>query len=346
MTIHTTDFGVMPDQEPITRFTLTNMAGLSVAILDYGALLASVKLPTRDGQLVEVTLGFDTLAEYLADAWFCGATIGRYANRMKDGRFVLDGIAYQLEQNSFPSHLHGGRHGFHKVVWQAEPQIAQDSASVRLTRLSRDGEEGYPGNLAVTVTYTLNDRNELRLAYQAETDAPTPINLTNHAYWNLEGIGHGTALDHELTLYAEQYLPTDQDRIPTGDIATVRETVMDFTAPKRIGAQIEQVVGGGYNHCYVFPQPGGMLQPAARVVAPQSGRVLEIATTAPGMQFYSGHFLSNYRAAGGKIVNKYGAFCLEAQHFPNSVNQPEFPPTILRPGNRYTQTTIFRFEGG
>lgn len=344
MLIRATDFGVTPAQQPITRFTLTNSAGFSVAILNYGAILASVKLPTPLGPPVEVTLGFDTLAEYLADAWFCGATIGRYANRIKNGRFVLDGIAYQLEQNSFPSHLHGGKKGFHKVVWQAEHQTTPDALSVQLAYLSRDGEEGYPGNLSVVVTYTVTNHNELILAYRAETDAPTPINLTNHAYWNLNGIGSGTALEHELTLYAEHYLPTDQDRIPTGEIAAVRGTVMDFTTPKRIGAQIAEVVGGGYNHCYAFTKPAGESCPAARIADPGSGRVLDIATTEPGMQLYSGHFLNNCRAAGGGILDQYDAFCLEAQHFPNSVNQPEFPNTILRPGQIYTQATRFKFD--
>lgn len=211
--------------------------------------------------------------------------------------------------------------------------------------VSVDGEEGYPGNLSTKVTYTLNNQNELIIAYLAETDKATPINLTNHTYWNLRGTGSGNVLDHELTLNAKEYLPTDSDRIPTGEIKSVFDTPMDFTRPNKIGARIDQVKGGGYNHCYVVNKEDDSLGLAARVHEPKNGRVMEVRTTEPGIQFYTGHFLDNYRGAGGIVFNKYDGFCLEAQHFPNSVNEPRFPSTILRPGDLYRQTTIHKFLG-
>lgn len=337
-------FGTTHEGTEISRFILSNDREITATVTNFGATLTSLTLPDRNGNIEEVTLGFDTLEEYTAGTWFCGATIGRYANRMKDGRFTLDGCEYQLDQNSFPSHLHGGQKGFHKKVWTADTNAASDSVSLILSCVSNDGEEGYPGNVSVTVTYTLNNQNELRIAYLAETDQATPINLTNHTYWNLKGVGAGNALDHELILYADTFLPTDADRIPTGEIRRVHGTPMDFTQPATIGARINQITGGGYNHCYVFDKPEGALARVASVHEPTSGRVLEISTTEPGMQFYSGHFLDNCKGADGVIFHWCDAICLEAQHFPNSVNQPEFPSTILRPGETYTQTTIHTFS--
>lgn len=337
-------FGTTPEGLQIKRFTVSNDHGMIASLINFGAILTSLKVPDRHGKDGEVTLGFDTLEDYIADIWFFGATIGRYANRIARGRFTLDGVEYQLAQNSPPSHLHGGNKGFHKVVWDAYPQIHQDSIAIVFSRLSPNGEEGYPGNLNVKVIYTLNNQNELNISYHAETEKPTPINLTNHTYWNLKGLGSGDVLDHELILNADCYLPTDDDRIPTGEFKGVHDTPMNFTKPFKIGSRIDQVKGGGYNHCYVLNKQGDSLALAARVIEPMNGRVMEIYTTQPGIQFYSGHFLNQYKGTGGILFNKYDGFCLEAQHFPNSVNQPQFPSTILRAGDIYRQTTIHKFS--
>jgi aldose 1-epimerase len=336
-------FGTTPEGAEIEKFTISNDNGITASLINLGAILTSLKFPDRDGKTEEVTLGFDTLEGYISDIWFFGSTIGRYANRIANGKFSLDGVEYQLARNSPPSHLHGGNTGFNKVVWRPETHVNSDSIGVVFSYLSANGEEGYPGNLSIKVTYTLNNQNELTIAYLAETDKATPINLTNHTYWNLKGTGSGNVLDHELTLNADHYLPTDDDRIPTGEIKSVHHTPMDFTRPIKIGARIDQIKGGGYNHCYVLNKEGDPLGLAARVHEPKSGRLIEIYTTEPGIQFYTGHFLYNYKGAGGILFNKYDGFCLEAQHFPNSVNQPRFPSTILRPGEIYRQTTIHKF---
>jgi aldose 1-epimerase len=337
-------FSKTPEGYDIEKFTLSNDNGLTASVTNFGAILNSLRSPDRSGRFDEVTLGFDTLEGYIWDTWFFGATIGRYANRIERGRFILDGVEYQLPQNSPPSHLHGGHKGFHKVIWQPKKQVNRDSVSVFFSYLSVDGEEGYPGNLSVKVSYILNNQNELTIAYQAKTDKVTPINLTNHTYWNFKGLTSGNVLDHVLTINADYYLPTDDDRIPTGELKSVHGTPMDFTQPIKIGARIEQVKGGGYNHCYVLRKQGHPLSLAATVHEPLTGRMMEIYTTEPGMQFYSGHFLDNYRGAHGILLQKYHGFCLEPQHFPNSVNQPNFPSTILRPGEVYRQTTVQKFS--
>ncbi len=337
-------FGTTPEGLQIKRFTVSNDHGMIASLINFGAILTSLKVPDRHGKDGEVTLGFDTLEDYIADIWFFGATIGRYANRIAKGKFILDGVEYQLAQNSFPSHLHGGNKGFHKMVWNGDTKIDQDSISVVFSRLSPSGEEGYPGNLHTKVTYTLNNQNELTLCYHAETDKPTPINLTNHTYWNLKGPGFGNVLDHEMTLNADYYLPTDDDRIPTGGIKSVYGTPMDFTHPTKIGDRIDQIKGGGYNHCYVLNRKDNSLCLAAKVYEPEKGRIMEVYTTEPGIQFYSGHFLNNYKGENGILLNRCDGFCLEAQHFPNSVNQPQFPSTILRAGDIYRQTTIHKFS--
>ena len=337
-------FGKTPEGEEIEKFTLSNDHGLIASVTNFGAILTSLRVPDRTGRFEEVTLGFDTLKEYISDIWFFGATIGRYANRIAMGKFSLDGVGYQLSQNSPPSHLHGGHKGFHKVVWQPRIQVDRDSVIVTFSYLSVDGEEGYPGNLSVTVTYILNNQNELTIAYRAETDKATPINLTNHTYWNLKGPGAGNVLDHVLTINADDYLPTDDDRIPTGELKSVHGIPMDFTRPFKIGARINQVKGGGYNHCYVLRKQHDPLSLAGSVYEPLTGRIMEIYTTEPSMQFYSGHFLNHYRGAGGILLEKYHGFCLEAQHFPNSVNQPHFPSTILRPEKIYNHITIHKFS--
>ncbi len=336
-------FGTTAEGAEIEKFTISNDNGITASVISFGAVLASLKVPDSNGKPEEVTLGFDTLEGYISDIWYFGSTIGRYANRIAEGRFSLDGVPHQLARNSPPSHLHGGNRGFNKVVWRPEIRTDRDSIGVVFSYLSADGEEGYPGNLSTKVTYTLNNQNELIIAYLAETDKATPVNLTNHTYWNLKGAGSGNVLDHELTLNADHYLPTDDDRIPTGEIASVFHTPMDFTRPVTIGARIDEVKGGGYNHCYVLNKQGDSLGLAARVQEPKNGRAMEVHTTEPGIQFYTGHFLENYRGAGGIIFNKYDGFCLEAQHFPNSVNEPRFPSTILKPGDLYRQTTIHKF---
>ncbi len=337
-------FGITPEGDEIRKFTISNDMRITVSLINFGAILASLKAPDKNGEIEEITLGFDTLEGYIADVWYFGSTIGRYANRVAKGRFSLDAVGYQLACNSPPSHLHGGDKGFNKVVWEWETLINQDSIGVVFSYESVNGEEGYPGKLSTKVAYTLNNQNEINIGYLAKTDRATPINLTNHTYWNLKGAGSGDVLDHELTLNADHYLPTDDDRIPTGEIRSVFDTPMDFTHPTKIGARISQIKGGGYNHCYVLNKQGGSSVLAARVHEPETGRVMEVYTTEPGVQFYTGHFLANYRGAGGIIFNKYDGFCLEAQHYPNSVNEPRFPSTILRPGDLYRQTTTHRFS--
>lgn len=344
MEIEKETFGTTPEGDEITRFTVSNDSGITASFINFGAILSSLKAPDRNGKAEIVTLGFDTLEGYISDIWFFGSTIGRYANRIEKGRFTLNGVEYQLARNSPPSHLHGGNKGFNKVVWKPDIDVRQDAIGVVFSYLSVDGEEGYPGDLSVEVTYTLNNRNELIVDYRAETDKATALNLTNHTYWNLKGVGLGNTLDHELTLHADHYIPTDDDRIPTGEIKSVFTTPMDFTHPTRIGARIDRIEGGGYNHTYVINKEEGSLGLAARVREPESGRIMEVHTTEPGIHLYSGHFLNNYRGAGGVVFNRCDGLCLEAQHYPNSVNRPQFPSTILKPGELYRQTTIHRLS--
>lgn len=341
-------FGTTHDGAAIECYTLRNAHQLEADILPYGGTLVALRVPDRSGQLGDVVLGFETLAPYLNDDQpYLGALIGRYANRIAGGRFALNGRTYTLARNNGPNHLHGGPSGFHRNIWNAQERASDTESSLELTYLSRDGEEGYPGNLAVTVTYTLTDQNELRIDYTATTDADTVVNLTNHAYFNLAGTG--TILDHELQLVASQFIPTDATSIPLGDLRAVRGTPMDFTTPTPIGARIadddEQLRHGqGYDHTWVLRKEDSMLALAARLYAPSTGRVMEVSTTQPGVQFYSGNLLD------GSLIGKRGqhyvqhsGLCLETQHFPDSPNQGQFPSTVLRPGNVYQQTTIYRF---
>lgn len=340
------------DKEPfgVHLYTLSNVNGLKAGITNYGGILVSLEVPDRDGKLGNIVLGFDTLEEYLKGHPYFGATVGRFGNRIADGRFSLDGENYNLARNNGRNHLHGGIKGFDKVVWQAEPLETDEGPSLKLTYLSPDQEEGYPGNLSVEVVYTLTNNDELRIDYTATTDAATPVNLTHHSYFNLAGAVSGDILGHELMLNADRYLPVDDTLIPTGEIREVAGTFMDFTEPVAIGSRIGEITGehfaGGYDHCYVLDRPAGTDEPslAARVFEPGSGRVMEIYTTEPGMQFYSGNFLDGtLRGSGGVIYQKHHGFCLEAQHYPDSVNRTEFPSTILRPGQVYRQKTIHRF---
>lgn len=333
-------FGQTADGQAITRYLLTNRNGLKVSLIDFGATVTSVEVPDRDGNIENITLGFQTLAEYEANAPYFGSLCGRYAGRIAGGKFTLDDVGHTLATNNGPNHLHGGVNGFHKVVWKAESWTAEDSVGVRLTYVSPDGEEGYPGTLTANVEYRLSNRNELTIDYTAHADKATPLNLTNHCYWNLAGAGTGRVLDQELTLHCARYLPVDETLIPTGELKDVADSPMDFTTPHTIGSRIEQVPGG-YDHCYVIDGGGKELKLAARVREPKSGRVMEIRTTEPGVQLYTGNFLDGSPATGG--FDKHAGVCLECQHFPDSPNQPQFPDTILRPRHVYKQTTVHRF---
>ena len=348
-------FGETPAGEAVERFLLSNEKGMVVSIMTYGAIVTSVEVPDKEGNVANVTLGFDSLDGY-ADAEnkdpYFGAIVGRYANRIAAGKFSIGDNQYTLAINNKPNHLHGGVVGFNDVVWVARVADTEndDSVAIELTYVSADGEEGYPGELKSTVLYTLNNNNELRIEYTATSDKATPINLTNHCYWNLAGVtdGEGTQqiLDHVLTLPCDNYLPVDETLIPTGDMNAVADTPMDFTKPMAIASRFSEVKGdddnGGYDHCYVIDGWDESLRLAARVREPNSGRVMEILTTEPGIQLYTGNFLDGEPANGN--FAQHTAFCLEAQHFPDSPNQPDFPTTVYGPGEVYKQTTVHRFS--
>ncbi|KPL23794.1 MAG: aldose epimerase [Phycisphaerae bacterium SM1_79] len=339
------DFGKTPDGKEVYLYTLTNTKGVQAKITNYGAILVSLDVPDRNGHLADVTLGFDTLDGYLGTHPYFGATVGRYANRIGGAQFTLGGTEYKLAANNGENHLHGGLKGFDKVVWKHE-EIASDGdeAYVKLSYVSEDGEEGYPGNLACSVTYTLTQDNELKINYEAETDKLTVVNLTNHSYFNLAGQGTGDILDHVLMINADQYTPVDEGLIPTGEQRTVADSPMDFTSPRSIGSRIAQVPGG-YDHNYVLRSGGGTLAPAASVYEPTSGRVMEILTTEPGIQFYTGNFLDGtVTGKDGKVYQKHYGFCLETQHFPDSPNKPDFPSVVLQPGQKYTTASVYKFN--
>jgi aldose 1-epimerase len=343
--IQSMDFGKTADGTPVKLFVLTN-GKLTAKLTNYGAILTELLVPDRDGKPGNVVLGFDNLDGYLAPHPFFGATVGRVANRVAGGKFTLDGKEYHLAVNNGPNSLHGGLKGFDKVVWKAEEIHSSQGPAVKFTYTSPDGEEGYPGNLAVSVTYTLTS-DAVKIAYEATTDKATPVNLTNHSYFNLAGPASGTILGHELRLNADEYTPGDATMIPTGKIAPVKGTPLDFTTRTRIGARIAEIPGepGGYDHNFVLrPLDASKPMLAAEVYEPSTGRLMEVYTTEPGIQFYTGNFLDgSVKAAGGVVCRKNQAFCLEAQHYPDSVNHPSFPSTILRPGSTYRQTTTYRF---
>lgn len=340
MTITKADYGMTQDQQPIEEYTLSNARGMTVKLITYGAIVTGVEVPGRDGEVANVTLGFDDLAGYEQRHPYFGATVGRYCNRIAKGTFALEGKSYSLATNNGDHHLHGGEVGFDKVIWQAEPFERPEEVGVTFRYQSPAGEEGYPGNLDVTAVYTLTADNELRVDFTATTDQATPVNLTNHCYWNLAGAGRGTITEHQLMLAADQYLPVDDTLIPTGKLADVQGTALDFTSAKPIGKELADVPGG-YDHCFVVRGEAGTLRLAARVTDPASGRGMEIHTTQPGIQFYTGNFLDGEAANGN--YPQHGGFCLETQHFPDSPNQPEFPSTILKPGETFRQTTVHRF---
>ncbi len=343
--------GTTDDGTTVELYTLINRHGLAASIMTYGGILVSLRAPDRYGTLADITLGFDTLAPYLAGHPYFGALIGRYANRIARGTFQLHGVTYTLAINNGPNHLHGGVRGFDKVMWRAQAGEGTGEASVALRYVSPDGEEGYPGTLDATVVYTLTDQDELRLDYTATTDRDTIVNLTNHTYFNLAA--GGDILGHEVQLLASRFLPVDATLIPTGELRPVQGTPMDFTAPTAIGAHIhaddEQLhrTRGGYDHTWVLDAAGGALAHAARVYEPTSGRVLDVFTTQPGVQFYTGNFLDgSIIGRGGWAYAKHHGFCLETHHFPDSPNQPAFPSTVLSPGETYRQTTVYRFGMG
>lgn len=349
--IKTAPFGTTKAGERVTQFTLTNENGLRARVIDYGGILVTLEAPDREGRLGNVTLGCDTIENYEKNSPYFGAVIGRYANRIRGGKFSLDGVEYTLATNDGDHHLHGGDVGFDKVVWAAEPLEAADGMSVRFTYLSKDGEEGYPGNLQCTSTYTLTNANELMMEHRAKTDKATIVNISQHSYWNLAGQGEGDILGHELKIYADRFTPVDAGLIPTGELKQVLGTPMDFIKPHKIGERIAEVEGG-YDHNYVLfernfvlMKEGVTLKAAAIATEASSGRVMEVFTTEPGIQLYTGNFLDgSFAGRDGKTYPKHGGFCLETQKFPDSPNQPSFPSPTLRPGEEYVHTTLHRFS--
>ena len=339
-------FGKMPDGKAVERFTVTNANGVEMKAISYGGIITSLRVPDRNGKLDDIVLGFDSLEPYLTQPTFFGALIGRYGNRIGNAQFTLDGKTYKLAANNNGQSLHGGVKGFDKVLWAVEP-IGNNGLA--FTRTSPDGEEGYPGTLKVRVTYTLTDKNELVVEYHATTDKATPVNLTQHSYFNLAGQASGDILGHELMLNADRYTPVNDKLIPTGELAPVEGTPFDFRKPTAIGARINNAhpqlkAGSGYDHNWVLNRKGTGLETAARVREPKTGRTLEITTTEPGIQFYAGNFLDGkLTGKGGAVYRHRTGFCLETQHYPDSPNQPKFPSTTLKPGQEYRTRTVFTF---
>jgi aldose 1-epimerase len=346
-------FGRLPDGRAARLFTLSNARGLRADITDFGGTVVRLLAPDRRGALADVVLGFDRVEDYIALSPYFGGIIGRCGNRIAGGKFSLDGHTYQLAKNNTPNgvpcHLHGGVAGFDRVLWRAEPLSSDEGQALRLTYRSPDGEEGYPGNLDVAVTYTVTSENELRIGYSATTDRATPVNLTNHSYFNLQGEGAGDILGHELTIHAQSYTPVDRGLIPLGQVVPVAGTPFDFRAPHPIGERVDAPddqlrFAGGYDHNFALDRRDGSLALAARVVEPASGRTLEVLTTEPGLQFYSGNFLTGaFAGKNGHVYGHRSGFCLESQHFPDAPNQPAFPSVILRPGDTLQSTTVYRF---
>ncbi len=340
-------FGKTKDGAAADIFTLRNSRGAEAKITNYGAIVVALKMPDRRGKFEDIVLGYDTLDGYLNDTFYIGGVVGRFANRIAKGKFTLDGKEYNLVKNNNGNHLHGGLKRFDNVVWNAKPATDKTGASLELNYLSKDGEENYPGNLAVKVVYTLTENNELKIDYSATTDQDTVLNLTNHSYFNLASAG--TILNHEIEINAEKFTPVDNNSIPIGELRSVKGTPFDFTSPTRIGARIEDTdeqlkFGGGYDHNFVLNKTENALQWAAKVYEPTSGRVLEVSTTQPGMQFYSGNFLADVKGKNGRIYQKREGFCLETQHFPDSPNQPTFPTTVLKKGEKFAATTVYKFS--
>ena len=342
-------FGTLPDGRGVDQYTLKNANGMEVKIMNYGGVITHWTAPDKDGKFEDIVLGFDSLAGYFTPPPYFGAIIGRYGNRIAKGKFTLDGKNYQLAKNNSENHLHGGLVGYDKVLWNAEP-IEEEESALKLTYLSKDGEEGYPGNLNITVVYTLQKDNSLKMDYSATTDKATVINLTNHSYFNLSG-SKKDILDEEVTLNADRYLPVDKGLIPTGELRSVTGTVFDFTKPTVIGKGINEVkdeqikLGGGYDHAWILNKKGNELSLAAMVLEKTSGRKMEVLTTEPAIQFYTGNFLDGkLTGKGGVKYAKRFALCLESEHYPDSPNQSTFPTTVLKPNETYKTTTIYKFS--
>jgi len=352
--IKVTPFGQLSDGTPAHLYTLENASGFRIDVTDFGGVIVKILAPDRDGKLGDVVLGFNDVAPYQTKSPFFGALIGRYGNRIAHGKFTLDGQTYSLPLNDHPGDipcsLHGGKVGFDKVMWKAEPKTVNGNPTLVLTHVSPDGDQGYPGTLTAVVTYTVTPKDELCIEYQATTDKATPLNLTNHTYFNLNGEGSGTILDNELMLKAAKTTPVDAGLIPTGEIVPVAGTPLDFTTPhaigERIGADNEQLKFGlGYDHNWVLDNQDGSLALAATLYAPKTGRFMQVFTTEPGIQFYSGNFLDGtLTGKSGKTYIHRSGLCLETQHYPDSPNHPNFPSTILRPGETLHSTTIYRFS--
>ena len=346
-------FGTMPDGSKVDKYTLTNARQMEVSILSYGGIVQSLLVPDKNGQRADVVLGFDALEDYLKPNPYFGAIIGRYGNRIAQGRFTLNGKPYQIPINDGPNALHGGPEGFDKKLWEAAPVKGSNWVGVELAYLSPDGEMGFPGNLTVTVRYSINNDNELRIEYTAVTDQDTIVNLTNHTYFNLTGAGSGTVLNSVAMIDADRFTPVDRVLIPTGELLNVKGTPLDFTTPTAIGANIRandaqltyaEPQQGGYDFNWILNHPGNLEALAVRVTDPESGRTVEMYTTEPGVQFYSGNFLNGtLKGKQGLTYAHWGGFTLEAQRYPDSPNHPHFPSTALAPGEKYSQTTIFKF---
>jgi aldose 1-epimerase len=346
-------FGTLADGSAVDLYTLTNARGVEMRVINYGAIIVSLKVPDKTGALGDIVLGYNRIDDYVKDTPYFGAVVGRYGNRIGNARFTLDGKTYRLTANDGVNSLHGGLKGFDKLLWTATPVERADGAALQLALTSKDGDEGYPGTLQLTVTYTLTDANALVVDYLAKTDKATPVNVTQHSYFNLAGEGVGTIDGHVMQIHADRYTPVAKGLIPTGEQASVVGTPFDFRTPTAIGARIDSthpqmVLGGGYDHNWVINWPAGMaadkLAPVVRVTEPTTGRTLEVESTEPGVQFYSGNFLDGHHVGkSNRPYVKRAAFCVETQHFPDSPNKPDFPSTIVRPGKDYQSQTVFRF---
>ena len=346
MKITRAHFGTLPGGFEVSKYTLQNRNGLSLSVMPVGAAITELYMPDREGNFDNIVLGYDTLEDYVNDPHNFGGTIGRFANRIAYGKFMLNGKEYRLVQNNGDHHLHGGHRRFNKVLWAAATEHDDDSAGIVFSYISKDGEENYPGNLKVSVAYRLNNSNELFFIYTAQTDQETPVNLTNHAYWNLKGAGKGSVLDHRLTLNCSHYLEATDTLIPTGQILSARNLPLDFTTEKSIGDDIH-ITGDGYDHCLVINESSvmdeGNLKFTAKALDPIGGRCMTVFTDQPGVQLYTGNFLDNVTGARGVRYHRHHGLCLETQNFPDAVNQPNFPNPYLKLGNIYTSTTMHRF---
>jgi len=343
-------FGQTPCGQNVNLYTLSNANGIKIGVMDYGASLISAVVPDNKGKFEDIAIGYDNFDSYVCNNGYFGGIVGRFGNRIANGRFKLDGTEYILNTNNNGQHLHGGIKGFNAVMWSSESFENATGVGVKFTYLSKDGEEHYPGNLNVTAVYTLTNDNELKIDYTATTDKATPINLTQHGFWNLAGAGNGDILKHEMMINADKFTPVDKFLIPSGELRDVKNTPMDFTQPTAIGTRIDNEdrqlkFGGGYDHNWVLNKTDDLLTPACRVFEPTSGRVLEVYTTEPAMQFYSGNYFDGtVTGRGGKVYNYRCAMAIEPQHFPDSPNQPKFPNTILRPGETYKSQTVYKFS--